>query len=206
MWIVWRKFTNDHWRFGFALLFGTFSLGLLTIALLNFVAVEGRAGQTQQQAEEKPRADRSSTNQPEIGELTAVGAEGNLEPYGEAQVKRIEVDLSRQVLSVIDASGNVTKILPISSGSGKWYVSEGERRRAITPKGRFRAYRKISGWRKSPLGLMYYPVYIVGGIAIHGSPSVPRRPASHGCIRIPMYAAKAFFDATPIGTPVVVHE
>jgi lipoprotein-anchoring transpeptidase ErfK/SrfK len=52
---------------------------------------------------------------------------------------------------------------------------------------------------------MYYPVYIVGGIAIHGSPSVPRSPASHGCIRIPMYAAKAFHDSTPVGTPVHVY-
>ena len=84
------------------------------------------------------------------------------------------------MLSVFDESGNVEKVLPISSGSGRWYVSEGERRLAITPTGRFRVYRKIPGWRKSPLGLMYYPVYIAGGVAIHGSPSVPRRPASHG--------------------------
>jgi lipoprotein-anchoring transpeptidase ErfK/SrfK len=206
MWIEWRKFTNDHWRFRFVLLSATFGLSLLTVAFLNFVAVEGRAGQTQQQAEEKPPPGRTSSNQPGAARLTAAEAERNLEPLGEAQVKRIEVDLSRQVLSVIDGSGNITKVLPISTGSGRWYVSEGERRRAITPTGRFRVYRKISGWRKSPLGLMYYPVYIVGGIAIHGSPSVPRRPASHGCIRIPMYAAKAFFDATPIGTLVVVHE
>lgn len=206
MWIEWRKFTNGHWRFRYALLFGTFCLGsLLTIALLNFVALEGQAGQTKQQAEEKPRADQTPSNQPEAGELTAAGAEGTPDALSQAEYPRIEVDLSRQILSVFDASGDVTKVLPISSGSGKWYVSEGERRRAITPTGRFRVYRKIRAWRKSPLGLMYYPVYIVGGIAIHGSPSVPRRPASHGCIRIPMYAAKAFFDTTPIGTLVVVH-
>jgi lipoprotein-anchoring transpeptidase ErfK/SrfK len=109
------------------------------------------------------------------------------------------------MLSVIDESGRVTKILPISSGSGGWYVSEGEKRRAVTPTGRFRVYRKIPGWRKSRLGLMYYPVYIVGGIAIHGSPSVPRRPASHGCIRIPMSVAVAFYNTTPVGTTVHVH-
>src|SRR5262249_61272975 len=114
-------------------------------------------------------------------------------------------DLSRQMLSVIDDSGNVTKVLPISSGSGKWFVSEGERRQAITPTGRFRVYRKISGWRKSPLGLMYYPVYVVGGVAIHGSPYVPRRPASHGCIRIPMSAAVAFYNSTPIVALVLLH-
>jgi lipoprotein-anchoring transpeptidase ErfK/SrfK len=97
------------------------------------------------------------------------------------------------------------RVLPISSGNGAWYVSEGEKRRAVTPTGRFRVYRKIPGWRKSRLGLMYYPVYIVGGIAIHGSPSVPRRPASHGCIRIPMSAAIAFYNTAPIGTAVHVH-
>jgi len=206
MWIEWRKFTNGHWRFGYALLFGTFCLAsLLTIALPNLAAFEGQAGQTQQQAEEKPRANQISSNQPEAGELTAAESERTIDALGEADYPRIDVDLSRQMLSVIDDSGNVTKVLPISSGSGKWYVSEGERRKAVTPTGRFRVYRKIPGWRKSPLGLMYYPVYIAGGVAIHGSPSVPRRPASHGCIRIPMHAAKAFYDTTPIGTVVLVH-
>jgi lipoprotein-anchoring transpeptidase ErfK/SrfK len=205
MWIGWRKFTNGRWRFEYAMLFGTFCLtSLLTIALPNFVAFEGLAGQTKQQAEEKPRADQTSSNRPEAGELTAESEE-TAERYSQTDYPRIDVDLSRQMLSVIDESGNVKKVLPVSSGSGRWYVSEGERRKAVTPTGRFRVYRKIPGWRKSPLGLMYYPVYIAGGVAIHGSPSVPRRPASHGCIRIPMYAAKAFYDSTPIGTVVLVH-
>ena len=204
--IEWRKFTNGHWRFGYALLLGAFCLmGLLTMALPNYIALEGLAGQTQQQAEEKPRADQTSSNRPEAGELTAAESEGATDALVEADFPRIDVDLSRQMLSVFDESGNVKKVLPISSGSGRWYVSEGERRKAVTPTGRFRVYRKIPGWRKSPLGLMYYPVYIVGGVAIHGSPYVPRRPASHGCIRIPMYAAQAFFDTTPIGTVVLVH-
>lgn len=207
MWIGWRKFTNGRWRFGYALLFGTFCLAsLLATTLPNFIAFEGLARQTKQQAEEKPRADQTSSNRPEVGELTAAEAEGTIDALGKPDYPRIDVDLSRQMLSVIDDSGNVTKVLPISSGSGKWFVSEGERRQAITPTGRFRVYRKIPGWRKSPLGLMYYPVYVVGGVAIHGSPYVPRRPASHGCIRIPMHAAKAFYDATPIGTVVLVHQ
>lgn len=206
MWIEWRKFTNGHWRFGYALLFGTFCLAvLLTIAPPNFVTVSGQAGQTKQQVEEKPRADQTSSNQPNAGELNAAESEGVIDELGEADYPRIDVDLSKQMLSVIDESGNVTKVLPISSGNGKWYVSEGERRQAITPTGRFRVYRKIPGWRKSRLGLMYYPVYIVGGVAIHGSPSVPRRPASHGCIRIPMHAARAFYNTAPIGTVVLIH-
>ena len=97
------------------------------------------------------------------------------------------------------------KTLPVSSGSGKLFTCEGRTRRAITPRGRFIVDRKIAGWHKSPLGMLYYPIYINQGVAIHGSLSVPPRPASHGCIRIPMSAAKAFFDGTPIGTVVLVH-
>jgi lipoprotein-anchoring transpeptidase ErfK/SrfK len=202
-----QKFTKGHWRFGYALLFRAFCLvSLLAIALPNFVAFEGLAEQTKQQvAEAKLRSDQTSSNRPETGELAATKSAETIDALSFAGATRIDVNLSRQMLSVIDGSGRVVRVLPISSGSGAWYVSEGERRRSVTPTGRFRVYRKIPGWRKSRLGLMYYPVYIVGGIAIHGSPSVPRRPASHGCIRIPMSAAIAFYNTAPIGTTVHVH-
>jgi lipoprotein-anchoring transpeptidase ErfK/SrfK len=210
MWIEWRKFTNDHWRFGYPLLFWTLCLGsLLILALLNYIAIGGQDRRTKQQVEEKPQVDQSSLSKRNASEPTvAIPNESRaavLTAPREAGFPHIKVDLGRQMLSVVDASGNVLKVLPVSTGSGRWYISEGERRRAVTPRGRFTVYRKIAGWRKSPLGLMYYPVYIVGGIAIHGSPSVPRSPASHGCIRIPMYAAKAFYDSTPVGTPVLVY-
>jgi lipoprotein-anchoring transpeptidase ErfK/SrfK len=206
--IEYPKFIHNYWRFGYALLLGAFCLvSLLAIALPDFVKVEGRAEQTTQQvAEVKPQVDlTSSKNLPATGEWTVANSEAAIDALSVVGAARIDIDLSRQMLSVIDGSGRVTKVLPISSGSGGWYVSEGEKRRAVTPTGRFRVYRKIAGWRKSPLGLMYYPVYIVGGIAIHGSPSVPRRPASHGCIRIPMSAAVAFYNSTPFGTVVNVH-
>lgn len=124
----------------------------------------------------------------------------------EAGEAHIEVDLKRQVLFIVDTSGAILKILPISSGSGKLFTSEGRTRKAVTPTGSFTVERKIAGWRKSPLGLLYYPNYINDGIAIHGNPSVPVTPASHGCIRIPMFAAKEFSEMTPIGTPVLVYD
>jgi lipoprotein-anchoring transpeptidase ErfK/SrfK len=74
----------------------------------------------------------------------------------------------------------------------------------MASRGRFIVDRKIAGWHKSPLGMLYYPIFINQGVAIHGSSSVPRRPASHGCIRIPMSVAKEIFDVTPIGTVVLV--
>ena len=118
----------------------------------------------------------------------------------------IEIDLNRQVLFVVDVSGADLRILPISSGSGEFFTEGGVTRQAITPTGRFTVYRKIEGWRKSPLGLLYYPNYIYGGMAIHGSPSVPVHPASHGCIRLPMFAARELSELATIGMVVIVYD
>jgi lipoprotein-anchoring transpeptidase ErfK/SrfK len=123
----------------------------------------------------------------------------------EQGVAHIEVDLQRQVLFVVEADGTVSRILPVSTGNGKSYPYEGDIATAVTPLGRFRVYRKIEGWKKSKLGLLYFPSYIVGGIAIHGNPSVPAQPASHGCIRIPMFAAIEFSRLIPVGTEVLVY-
>ena len=118
----------------------------------------------------------------------------------------IEIDLTRQVLFIIDGTGSVTHILPVCTGNEKTYVDHGQIHRAHTPRGTFKVLRKIAGWRRSSLGLLYYPNYIHSGIAIHGSLAMPVYPASHGCIRIPMFAAKEFSEMTAIGTEVVVYE
>ncbi len=118
----------------------------------------------------------------------------------------IEIDLGRQVLFMVDASGSITHILPVCTGNEKSYVDHGQTHRAHTPRGRFKVLRKIAGWRRSSLGLLYYPNYIHEGIAIHGSPAMPVYPASHGCIRIPMFAAKELSEITPIGTEVIIYE
>ncbi|HZS07940.1 MAG TPA: L,D-transpeptidase [Blastocatellia bacterium] len=123
----------------------------------------------------------------------------------ESGFPHIEVDLGRQVLFVVDPPGATLRILPVSTGSGEWFTEGGRTRRAITPMGRFTVTRKVSGWRKSPLGLLYYPNYFHEGVAIHGNPSVPPQPASHGCIRIPMYAAKEFSGIANIGMVVIVY-
>ena len=118
----------------------------------------------------------------------------------------VEIDLSRQVLFIVDTAGTITHILPVCTGNEKTYVDHGEIHRAHTPRGRFRVLRKISGWRLSSLGLLYYPNYILNGIAIHGSPAVAVYPASHGCIRIPMFASKKLSELTPVGTEVIVYD
>jgi peptidoglycan/xylan/chitin deacetylase (PgdA/CDA1 family)/lipoprotein-anchoring transpeptidase ErfK/SrfK len=122
------------------------------------------------------------------------------------EVKRyVEVDISRQVLFEVRQS-RVFKVLPISSGNEKNYKQDGVKYKAHTPRGKFRIERRISGWRKSRLGRLWHPSYFKGGYAIHGSPTVPVYPASHGCVRIPMWLTKGFNRRNPVGTRVFIHK
>ncbi|MEW6734197.1 MAG: L,D-transpeptidase family protein [Acidobacteriota bacterium] len=146
---------------------------------------------------------RKRTGKLTTEELEAIQAAKPPLPY-EGGDTHVEIDLHRQVLFIVN-NGSVSHILPISTGNNKFFTEGGRTRRAHTPEGRFKVYAKINGWRKSPLGLLYYPCYIHKGIAIHGNPSVPAYPASHGCIRIPMHAAKQFSEMIPIGMEVIIH-
>jgi lipoprotein-anchoring transpeptidase ErfK/SrfK len=131
--------------------------------------------------------------------------------HDEINKYHVEVDLDRQVLFTIDSLNRVAWILSISSGSGEYFetldstTGEIHGRYALTPRGKFKVYYRLSGWKKSQLGMLYDPLYVVGGVAIHGAPQVPPKPASHGCIRIPMYAADVMYSAVPTGTPVLIH-
>lgn len=148
---------------------------------------------------------RTRTGRLTLNELEALRSATSPRPL-EGGPFHVEIDLVRQVLFVVDNGGKVSKVLPVSTGNDEEFDTLEATLTAVTPRGRFKVLRRIPGWRESELGLMYYPGYIVGGIAIHGSESVPAYPASHGCIRIPMHAAKEFSEIAPIGTPVIVHE
>ena len=118
----------------------------------------------------------------------------------------VEVDIGRQVLFLVDADGRVGNVVPISSGSGRTFHEAGYPvTQAVTPCGRLEVYSKVTGWKRSPLGVMHNPLYIVGGIAIHGSEDMRTYPASHGCIRIPMFASHRLTTMVPKGTPVIVY-
>jgi len=117
----------------------------------------------------------------------------------------VEVDLDRQVLLIVNDEGAV-RVLPVSTGSGREFSYEGQTSIAYTPRGRFVVYEKGIGWENNVPGSMYYANYISGGIAIHGSYSVPMQPASHGCIRIPMFAAREVSRLMKLGTIVLVYD
>ena len=148
---------------------------------------------------------RKRTGTLTVAELEALRSASRPAPRDNSYA-HIEVDLNRQVLLVVDAEGKVTRVLPVCTGNEQFYLEDGHRNRAHTPRGRFTVTRKINGWRRSKLGLLYYPSYIRNGIAIHGSPSILTYPASHGCIRIPMFAAKELSETAPVGTVVVIYD
>ncbi len=124
---------------------------------------------------------------------------------------RIEVDLSRQVLLYFDRYG-LAKVLNISSGNDKSYCSISKKTsqkvcgKATTPRGNFKIQRRFKGKRESDLGTLINPIYFTGGFAIHGSPSVPAFPASHGCVRVTNSVSKWTFDNIKDGTPVFLFD
>jgi peptidoglycan hydrolase-like protein with peptidoglycan-binding domain len=107
----------------------------------------------------------------------------------------LEVDKGRQILLVV-RGGKVALILPVSTAGISGYY---------TPEGTFSIYDKRSGFDSSPLGTLYQPMYFYGGYAIHGNPSVPPYPASHGCVRIPMWMADYMFNTNGYGETVYVY-
>jgi PKD repeat protein len=107
----------------------------------------------------------------------------------------IEIDKPHQVLYVVRGS-RVSLIIPVSTAGlpGRF-----------TPVGRFAIYRKVTGFDPSPLGTLFDPMYFTGGYAIHGNPSVPPYPASHGCVRVPMWIAPYLYATNPYSETVYVY-
>jgi len=147
---------------------------------------------------------RPVTGQLTIDELEAIRTAASPKPR-EDGYEHVEVDLDRQVLLLVGDDGQV-RVLPVSTGNGKEFFYEGQTSIAYTPRGRFVVYEKGVGWENNVPGSMYYPNYISGGIAIHGSLNVPIQPASHGCIRIPMFAAREVSKILELGTIVLVYD
>jgi peptidoglycan hydrolase-like protein with peptidoglycan-binding domain len=109
--------------------------------------------------------------------------------------RHIEVDKTRQILLLV-RDGKVALVVPVSTAGISGYY---------TPEGAFAIYRKVPGYDPSPLGVLYKPMYFYGGYAVHGNPSVPPYPASHGCIRVPNFVIERLYDTEPYGETVYVY-
>src|SRR3954452_15269104 len=105
--------------------------------------------------------------------------------------KHVEADLSRQVIALIRGA-TVERIYPVSSGKPS----------TPTIKGHFRVYLKSPGTNAKG---MFMSSYFIRGYAIHGYPSVPVFPASHGCLRVPNSEAVSIFNWLSRGDIVDVY-
>jgi hypothetical protein len=117
------------------------------------------------------------------------------QPRYSSPADHLEVDKSHQVLYVVRGS-HIASILPVSTAGIAGYY---------TPEGTFAIYRKVDGFDSSPLGTLYKPMYFTGGYAVHGNPSVPPYPASHGCVRVPMWLADWMYATNDYGETVYVY-
>ena len=118
---------------------------------------------------------------------------------------RVEVNLKDQVL-VLYKRNHVALVSHVSSAGGYYFCSPNGCGNAITPTGDYTTLSYTPGRVTAPLGDMYNPVYFIGTIyAIHGDTQVPLKPASHGCVRIPLDIAAFFHTLVPTpGTPVYI--
>jgi hypothetical protein len=105
--------------------------------------------------------------------------------------RHVEFDWSRQVL-VLARGGRPWRTFHASSG------------KASTPTvfGTFRFYLKQPGVNSHG---MLHSNYFIGGYAIHGYPSVPLYPASHGCIRVLNSQAAGIDRAISLGEVIYVY-
>lgn len=99
---------------------------------------------------------RPITGQLTIAELEAIRSSASPKAR-EVGYEHVEVDLDRQVLLMVNDEGGV-RVLPVSTGSGKPFMDEGQMSIAYTPRGRFVVYDKSEGWKRIRLDQCITPV------------------------------------------------
>jgi peptidoglycan hydrolase-like protein with peptidoglycan-binding domain len=144
-----------------------------------------------------------------VGDATQDAADRGVVPKAQTSSgKVLEIDIDRQLVLAVE-NGKVVKVINASSGNGETYEAKGATYTAYTPRGSFAVYREENRMYASglELGDMWRPKFFTGGIAVHGSASVPAFPASHGCVRVSNGAMDWIWDTwgAPSGTPVVVY-
>jgi L,D-transpeptidase catalytic domain/Putative peptidoglycan binding domain len=125
----------------------------------------------------------------------ALGLVHTFHPRYARPTPHIEVDKGRQILMIV-RRGKVTGIIPVSTGAT-----------GNTPVGAWSILWKApatSTWLGS--ATLYRTMTFHGNVAIHGYYSVPTYPASHGCVRVPIWEADWLYNQSPVGERVYVYE
>jgi peptidoglycan hydrolase-like protein with peptidoglycan-binding domain len=139
----------------------------------------------------------------------------DLRPIGRANSGTlVEVDKTKQLIFFV-VDGQTQWVLNASTGNGEEYTEADQNTPgevitgiSLTPDGLHRVNReRPEGWWEGDLGEIYRPKYFVGGVAVHGSNSIPNYPASHGCVRVSVPAMDWIWETNlmPMKVPVWVH-
>ena len=116
-----------------------------------------------------------------------------LRPRHAGPFDHLEVDKGRQILMMV-RGGKLRGLIAVSTGAT-----------GNTPEGSFRIQQKHSYTTSGFGGILFRTMGFIGNFAIHGYVPVPPYPASHGCIREPMWAADWVYDRTAIGERLYVY-
>ncbi len=116
-----------------------------------------------------------------------------LKPKFSSPSTHIEVDKTRQILMVVKG-GKPIGIICVSTGAT-----------GNTPEGRFHIQQKHPYTGSGYGGVLVRTMGFVGNFAIHGYAPVPPYPASHGCIREPIWACYWVYDNSSVGEALYVY-
>ena len=106
------------------------------------------------------------------------------------------VSLSEQHVTLLDGEGKTISRSPVSTG----------KRGYRTPSGTFVVTNKYRHHNSSLYGsaMPFFMRLSCSDFGLHYSASVPRYPASHGCIRMPWTEAQSFFKIMQVGDVVQI--
>jgi hypothetical protein len=132
---------------------------------------------------------RSEAYRPSIFRTLLMGKGGFVPRHDDG--RHVEVDISRQVMSLIEGDEPV-HTFHVSTGASS----------TPTVRGKFNFYMKQAGYNAKR---MYFSVYFIGGYATHGYNPVPNYNASHGCVRNPIPFSRFIYNWVEIGMPIYVY-
>jgi len=115
-------------------------------------------------------------------------------PRFAAPARHLEIDETRQILMLVD-DGVVIGVAPVSTGAT-----------GNTPEGALTILRKnpMSATYDGSVALPRFMTFY-GTMGIHGYPLVPPYPASHGCVREPLWVADWVYDRAFVGERLYIY-
>jgi hypothetical protein len=116
-----------------------------------------------------------------------------IRPRRSSPSTHIEVDKGRQILMIVK-NGKVVGLIAVSTGAT-----------GNTPEGSFRIRTKYPFTTSGYGGILVRTMGFVGNFAIHGYSPVPPYPASHGCIREPIWACYWVYDQSWVGEALYIY-